>query len=146
MLVASTSRRHWVVVSCPMSLLRVGPTEPLTTDGRLPPPHPQDMWTEITPGTILEVKYFRYFRFLPQGRLLYMLTHASPPDAIRMFKVGGGPSRLVRTSCRVRQSHKGPTQGGRLPTHGRGCVDAMLSGRLAMRLCAARGVLAGGAP
>lgn len=48
----------------------------------------KDMWTEITPGTILEVKYFRYFRFLPQGRLLYMLTHASPPDAIRMFKEG----------------------------------------------------------
>ena len=43
------------------------------------------MWTEIKSGTILEVKYYRYLRFLPNGRLLYALLSLPPTDTLKLF-------------------------------------------------------------
>ena len=55
-----------------------------------PHPHPptplQDMWTEVTPGSILEVVYYRYLRFLPNGRLVYALLTHPPTDAVKLFR------------------------------------------------------------
>lgn len=49
----------------------------------------RDMWTELKPGTILEVRYYRYFRFLPHGRLVYGLLYQPPHEAVKIFRVRG---------------------------------------------------------
>lgn len=49
----------------------------------------RDMWTELKPGTILEVRYYRYFRFLPGGRLVYGLLYQPPHEAVKIFRVRG---------------------------------------------------------
>jgi hypothetical protein len=37
--------------------------------------------------TLLQVKYYRYLRFLPNGRLVYALLYIPPHEAVRVFKV-----------------------------------------------------------
>ncbi|CAM9316414.1 unnamed protein product [Phaeothamnion confervicola] len=46
----------------------------------------RDMTSNYTPGTILEVVWFRYFRFNADGRVAYGLLHEPPKEAIRLFR------------------------------------------------------------
>ncbi|CAN0448616.1 unnamed protein product [Ectocarpus sp. 12 AP-2014] len=46
------------------------------------------MSTEWTPGKILRVTYYRYFRFFGDGRVAYALTHEPPKDFVRMLQEG----------------------------------------------------------
>ncbi|KAM3571110.1 hypothetical protein VYU27_006853 [Nannochloropsis oceanica] len=66
----------------------------------------KDMWTEITPGSILEVKYYRYLRFLPNGRLVYALLYLPPSEAVRLFKDWGSahPSSFMSSSSSLPSS------------------------------------------
>eukprot|EP00752_Nemacystus_decipiens_P004508 g4116.t1 len=48
----------------------------------------RDMSTEWTPGKILKVTYYRYFRFFGDGRVAYGLVHESPKEFIRMLQEG----------------------------------------------------------
>lgn len=34
------------------------------------------------------MKYWRYLRFLPHGRLVYALLYLPPHEAVRVFRVG----------------------------------------------------------
>ncbi|CBN79375.1 conserved unknown protein [Ectocarpus siliculosus] len=46
----------------------------------------RDMSTEWTPGKILRVTYYRYFKFFGDGRVAYALTHEPPKDFVRMLQ------------------------------------------------------------
>eukprot|EP00903_Cladosiphon_okamuranus_P009822 g9335.t1 len=48
----------------------------------------RDMSTEWTPGKILKVTYYRYFRFFGDGRVAYGLVHESPKEFVRMLQEG----------------------------------------------------------
>ncbi len=45
------------------------------------------MWSNVTPGTLLEVKYYRVLRFFDDGRVLYSLCYVNPEQMMRMLKV-----------------------------------------------------------
>lgn len=112
--------------------------EPSTCRLPLPPSQPgpsffhpfslgtaQDMWTEITPGTILEVRYYRYLRFLPGGRLVYALLYLPPPEAVSLFKEYEAhvsnlpPSTLTSTSSSSALRGWGPPRRDRIRENGR---------------------------
>lgn len=45
-----------------------------------------NMWTEITPGTILQVIYYRYFSFQRDGSVLYGMLFKAPHEATNVLK------------------------------------------------------------
>ncbi|CAM9548484.1 unnamed protein product [Ectocarpus sp. 4 AP-2014] len=57
----------------------------------------RDMSTEWTPGKILRVTYYRYFRFFGDGRVAYALTHETPKDFVRMLQQEGSPKVVFGT-------------------------------------------------
>lgn len=49
-----------------------------------------NMWTpEITPGSVLQVVYYRYFYFQRDGTLLYAMLFKPPKEVINIFKKRG---------------------------------------------------------
>ncbi|CAM9535837.1 unnamed protein product [Ascophyllum nodosum] len=48
----------------------------------------RDMCTSWVPGVVLEVTYYRYFRFYGDGRVAYGLTHENPKEFVRLIKEG----------------------------------------------------------
>lgn len=45
-----------------------------------------NMWTEITPGTILQVIYYRYFSFQRDGTVLYGMLFKAPHEATPVLR------------------------------------------------------------
>ena len=46
-----------------------------------------DMWTQMPAGSVLEVVYYRYFRFYDDGTVLYSLNHTPPNRMLEILKV-----------------------------------------------------------